>query len=256
MPEVWGLMPKAQDNNQKIDDAIAQAIANHESDSEAHLGEGEALQSHKASEIIDHRAGSIVADKMSGLEFNFQTTFENLSMWYSVGDVSQDTWPGVVLFALKNTTNYSKIQSDMLNLGVGFYSGRSFFWQAVLKFNRYTYLKSLFGPVGFSDSSADCGFYFQVDHGYIYAKYKIDSYTGSSAVVGIDPTVDHVYRIWYDGETNIVYYFVDGVQKVSFNLSHFTMGNDFFIGFLLSSYSASYACEMSISQMIFSGPIS
>jgi hypothetical protein len=63
--DVWGLVPKAQDDAQKIDEAISAAITAHEEDPDAHLGAGEALDSHRASEIIDHLAESIVTDKIA-----------------------------------------------------------------------------------------------------------------------------------------------------------------------------------------------
>jgi len=64
MTTVWGNLAKAQDNNEKINDAISTAIVNHEADEAAHLGVGESLQSHKAAEIIDHVAESVVNDKL------------------------------------------------------------------------------------------------------------------------------------------------------------------------------------------------
>src|SRR5574343_579679 len=99
MSEVWGLMPKAQDNDQKIDDAIAVAIANHELDSEAHLGDGESLQSHKASEIMDHKIGSVVADKLSHQDQIYLCTFESLDRLVLTGSEYGTFWPSVLLWA-------------------------------------------------------------------------------------------------------------------------------------------------------------
>ena len=62
---VWGLLLKSQIDAEKIEEAIARLIAAHEADEEAHLGTGQSLQSHKASEIIDHLAESIVEDKLA-----------------------------------------------------------------------------------------------------------------------------------------------------------------------------------------------
>jgi len=60
----WYLLPKSQVDNETIEEAIARLIAEHEADEESHLGTGESLQSHKAAEIIDHLASSIVEDKL------------------------------------------------------------------------------------------------------------------------------------------------------------------------------------------------
>jgi hypothetical protein len=59
----WGELTKALDDAQTILEAIAEMIAEHDDDPDAHLGENGSLLSHKASEIIDHLAESIVADK-------------------------------------------------------------------------------------------------------------------------------------------------------------------------------------------------
>ena len=59
----WGELVKAVDDDQTILEAIAELIAEHNADPDAHLGENGSLNSHKASEIIDHLAASIVADK-------------------------------------------------------------------------------------------------------------------------------------------------------------------------------------------------
>jgi hypothetical protein len=60
----WGQLAKSQTDPEKIEEAIARLIAEHDANPEAHLGEGGSLQSHKMSEIIDHLVESIVADKI------------------------------------------------------------------------------------------------------------------------------------------------------------------------------------------------
>ena len=62
---VWGVLEKALDDPQTILEAVDAKIAAHEADEEAHLGAGESLQSHRASEIIDHAAASVLADKIT-----------------------------------------------------------------------------------------------------------------------------------------------------------------------------------------------
>ena len=64
MPETWGLLPKSQTDSEKIEEAIARMIQEHNEDETAHLGAGQSLQSHKASEIIDHVVHSVLAEKL------------------------------------------------------------------------------------------------------------------------------------------------------------------------------------------------
>lgn len=85
--EVWGQLPKAQDNSDTIDDAIAAAIAAHESDPESHLGEGESLEAHRAFGVLDHPPGSVVADKTSSSELIWENFFTDLSIWFDYGSI-------------------------------------------------------------------------------------------------------------------------------------------------------------------------
>jgi len=62
---VWGLLLKSLISNETIEQAIARLITAHNDDEEAHTGAGQSLQSHKASEIIDHLALSIIEDKIA-----------------------------------------------------------------------------------------------------------------------------------------------------------------------------------------------
>ena len=62
---VWGQLDKSQTDSEKIEEAILRLISEHNEDETAHLGAGQSLQSHKAAEIIDHLAESIVEDKFA-----------------------------------------------------------------------------------------------------------------------------------------------------------------------------------------------
>lgn len=62
--QVWGQMQKGQGDSELIEGAISRMLQVHDDDPDAHLETGQALQSHKASEIIDHLAESIVNDKL------------------------------------------------------------------------------------------------------------------------------------------------------------------------------------------------
>jgi len=61
----WGSLVKSQVSSETIEEAIQRFIDEHEADENAHLGEGESLQSHRTSEIIDHIAESIITDKIA-----------------------------------------------------------------------------------------------------------------------------------------------------------------------------------------------
>lgn len=64
---VWGDKPKSAVDPSTVDQEIDLKIQDHLDDPDAHLEVGQSLQSHKASEIIDHLARSIVTDKIKEL---------------------------------------------------------------------------------------------------------------------------------------------------------------------------------------------
>ena len=95
----WGLLPKSQIDIETIEEAIARLISDHNEDEESHLGIGQSLQSHKASEIIDHVVASIIADKIKNGEVTIEKLFEDKYYFRSAFE-SLDGWdPDTVGFA-------------------------------------------------------------------------------------------------------------------------------------------------------------
>ncbi|MFA5080875.1 MAG: hypothetical protein WC472_04630 [Candidatus Paceibacterota bacterium] len=74
---VWGNLAKSQTDAEKIEEAIVRLITEHNEDETAHLGAGQSLQSHKAAEIIDHLAESIVEDKIGDGEISSRCITSN-----------------------------------------------------------------------------------------------------------------------------------------------------------------------------------
>lgn len=75
MSEVWGLMPKSQDDSETIEEAITRIVTAHNDDNTAHAGTGQSLDVHRQSEVLDHLALSIVADKIK----NGQLSIDKMS---------------------------------------------------------------------------------------------------------------------------------------------------------------------------------
>lgn len=64
MLNVWGLLPKATDDPTTVSEEILADVDSHNTNPDAHLADGQSLTTHRASEIIDHVARSIVNDKV------------------------------------------------------------------------------------------------------------------------------------------------------------------------------------------------
>ena len=67
----WRNLAKDALDPTTIDGAIDAAIESHNENPDAHFGEGGALESHRNAEIIDHRAESVVNDKLAKLARRF-----------------------------------------------------------------------------------------------------------------------------------------------------------------------------------------
>lgn len=103
---IWGDMGRTTGDPTTIDQAIGEAIDAHLSDPDAHLDVTGSLQSHRASEIIDHLAESVVNDKIARLarryiaivdpssESDFDTIQDALDYAASVGGGDVFVVPG------------------------------------------------------------------------------------------------------------------------------------------------------------------
>lgn len=62
--QIWGNLARAVNDPTLIDEAIATAVQAHDDDPDAHLEAGQSLTTHRAADIIDHLAESVVNDKL------------------------------------------------------------------------------------------------------------------------------------------------------------------------------------------------
>lgn len=252
MTEVWGLLAKSQTDDTTIDEAVDAKIAVHEADPDSHLGESESLQSHKASAIIDHLAGSILADKMTNTDFVIQTSFDSLDGWQKYGSYEATDWPGFSITSQKGTVNYSKVYAQIENRHFGLFSGKEFLWQSVIRFTEYDHHNSVMGPVVLSGYSIDCGFFFLVEEGILKYGYKVDAfedYFDTEAVMDDDL---HTYRISYDTTAEIVYFFYDGVQVGSIDVSGVSMDHDVELSYRIYGETVGEISEMEVINLLYS----
>ncbi len=122
----WGMLSKSQEDPETIEQAIARIVQEHNNDETAHLATGQSLESHKASEIIDHLAKSIVSDKLEDWinikaqgsfarsDFHWSTIFESID-GYDVSDTDYVTvgYTGVRLQTSTTTNNKHFLQRQI-----------------------------------------------------------------------------------------------------------------------------------------------
>jgi len=217
MDFTWGETPKSQTDNQKISEAIAEAISAHEADPEAHLGEGESLQQHKSNEVIDHPALSVVADKFSGSQTLVSVPLNDLDNYNQNGVTV--TNPGITLTTTSVNNSDSAIAPADPGPSHNLYWTSDFLIQFMARFFNCTYGQTNFEfSLGVGDAilaGANSGFGFRYISGVLKAYvYKSGTFTYSS-LSSLDLSFYHVYRAWYNNIDQMVYFYIDGVLVAS-----------------------------------------
>lgn len=225
----WGMLAKSQTDPEKIEEAIARIIAEHNESEEAHLGPGQSLQSHKAAEIIDHlvnsviadkiKAGEITLDKMSMVENGIFTCFESLDGWsIATGGVSVRLY-GLQIATTSTINNVQRLtQEPFGDSNVLDFSKSPFFQTSVrIEFTTAQLIYFIAGGLDFDET--DQGFGFKVLNGTLYAIHIKSvgevrtEYT--TTITGITITNWNIYRAVYDYSAGIISFYVNGVLKVT-----------------------------------------
>lgn len=120
---LWGTLEKAQDNDQTINEAIVEAITEHEESATSHLGTDESLSAHKTEEVIDHPARSVFDDKFAFDRNVFDSNFSSLDPFGVIREVEQN---GINSFMFTSSTTkltcaITGTGSDMTNADMFYY---------------------------------------------------------------------------------------------------------------------------------------
>lgn len=226
----WGMLAKSQDDPETIEDAIARILAEHNDDEQAHLGEGRSLNSHAASEIIDHLAASIIADKLSSRsvgigvfnidKFYITPQIESLDAWYKslddsggnveiggIGTITISCGPGVGKTTFANIYNYANQIKSSKNPSLQF--------RLVNDIAGYHDLEILCGYNADFLTSGQCFGIKYVDDDYkvygIVRRYYSGSWHEATVYLGIHRPDNNLFLIQYNSTTNILSFYIDNL---------------------------------------------
>lgn len=210
--ETWGMMPKSQIDDETIEQAIDRITEDHNNDPEAHLAEGQSLTSHRAAEIIDHRIGSVVSDKLSHQEEVFFCSFESLGAWSTSGNVSLDGWPGVNIVVEDGGSTNSSLSSTVVHSGNFQDYTKDMLVQESNWHDVDDQSDAVFGLGFFNAWGNYDGFGFEWVSGVLRGFWKGISTVLYTDEILLDVTSVHVYRAQYVAADQAVYFFVDGID--------------------------------------------
>lgn len=214
----WGDLLKSQADDETIEEAIARIIAEHNDDETSHLDTGQSLQSHKAAEIIDHLAQSIVVDKMEQNFFNkiiISGNFQSLDSFLKSTSGIDLGFSGVRLYTSTVLNNYTFIETDYLqNFGANF--DKDPVLDLFIKVDSQGTREAYFG-IGDREGYTDEYFAgFKVVNNTLYARiYSIDHDVEELVeITGITVTNFNKYRIDYVHGVGC-YFYVNGILKAT-----------------------------------------
>jgi hypothetical protein len=205
----WGSMPKSQDDPETIEEAIARMISAHNDDPTAHLGVGQSLENHRANEVIDHPASSILSDKISARQLWYEFELESIDGWSGDGTWYLLNSPGIEISIPAGT-------AEMLYLTTHPFDAISWMdWSKNPYFEASVYFNGLSGryrEVSWGSPIGDNVLGFRSDGLTLYAVCVINGTDYTEAISGAITTGVKNYRAYVDPPTGTVVYEIDGVK--------------------------------------------
>jgi len=166
---VWGQLAKALDDQTTILQAIASLIATHNSDGSAHLGPGGSLQTHAASEIIDHLAESVVRDKLKFDRFQIDDSFFTLDAWGKTDGVELLAVSAVQILTAASSSDFQRLSlGDLIGGSTQANRSQNPVWETGVIYNQITNQISYVGQISPEDQS---GFGFKIVNATVYCVY-------------------------------------------------------------------------------------
>lgn len=224
--ETWGEMNKSQIDATKIEERIAEMIAEHEADPEAHLGTGESLESHRANEIIDHPAGSVVADKYTDTEMIWQSFFTSSSNFNNYGTYNYFSGGGVDIMR-EFASGVSQVSANPYDGNITVTSASDFTAQYTVNLGRDgNTSRFLLGVTENISTSADSqpskGFYFECINNSMRGKVRLSGTTYQTDAFTPPNWEFIILRIFWDHTTKTVSFYVNGALLGSIEISTFS----------------------------------
>jgi hypothetical protein len=208
--ETWGDMNKSQIDATLIETRITEMISEHNDDPTAHMADDQSIGIHRINDIIDHPAGSAVADKKTMTELSISDDFRMLDQWTIIGSVENGDWPQLALYVEYGAVNQSTISKVMASPIAFFSTAFNSLFQIMVRFDlSNNYYKSWFG-FGFDSEVPVDGYGFIIVNGVLKACVAYGDNRVFSDTLTIDLSADHIYRAQLNAFEQKIYFYIDG----------------------------------------------
>ncbi len=224
--ETWGQLDESAESDRKIADAINDAIAEHNNDPNSHIGAGQSLEQHRQNEVLDHPAGSVMADKTTAAELIIQGAFKSLSHWQTTGSISNDDWPGCMLYVEAGGVDTSQLFATGFSPAPFIKGTNDLLFELSAQFDfSGSGFSSWFGFNLTKDNTFN-GFGFRVQSGDVTGVCHGGGTTQSTSVLTNDISEMHKYRAFYNSFDKTITFYIDGNSVATLNVNSDGWGDD------------------------------
>jgi hypothetical protein len=134
----WDSLAKNQTDPETIEEAINRIVSAHNNEPTSHAEDNQSIAVHRTNDILDHKAGAVLADKWTMSELDFSTTFDVLTPFGTHGNVTV-IYPGVhVAPSASGDANYGKIAVDLESRGININYAKDFTFQFAFQGDLYS----------------------------------------------------------------------------------------------------------------------
>jgi hypothetical protein len=210
MTTTWGYLAKDSEDPRTIEEFIDDKIQEHEDDSQAHAEAGESIAVHRENTVVDHPAGSILADKTTMNEVFILENWATLDAWTTSGDVQNGALGNIEMVIVSPSVLTSKLYTfpsvpyQFINWDY------DMLYQTMFWFDDVTTTQQARFGYYLPASPTGNGFGFKIIDGVLHAHSKTTPDGEELTELDIDYDISHVYRTHYREEEGLINYYVDG----------------------------------------------
>lgn len=266
--ETWGSLPKAQDDNETIEEAIARLVGVHDEAEASHLQTGQSLEQHKSEEQLDHPVDSVIEsniikqsvtpDKLDYDKYFYTPSFDSLDSWFQTkagtnadiiigggalkiqaGDFTDDL---AYLFtqgqlALVDSTKdpYFSFLTRLGDAG----AQMDAFWLSGTSTPLVVALHNAFG------------FYWKGSEEKLYGRYIKNQVAYDVEITGFVPTSLNLLRVELDDSANEIRFYLNGVLKETVSTIGFSVESESLLAFGSKALDNGSDTRMMIINLVF-----
>lgn len=213
MVTTWGLLVKSLTDAETIEEMVDRKITEHEENPESHMGVGESIDVHRKTEIVDHLAGSVLADKNTMTEIYVTDQFLRIDSLTKQGEVIEDNYPQIRFYTESGGYELARLEGQTDILQKLNTLEKDMMFQIGTKFDISSKPDQAFFGFGNYSGSLEYGIGFYWNGTTLKPKVKTYANNWEGSAISFTPHELNIFRFQYIVGENKLYFYKNG-QKV------------------------------------------